>query len=66
MDLTALKKKKNSNQEGCLGGSVVEYLPLAKGVILESQDQVPHRAPCMEPASSSASLSLCVCVLMNK
>ena len=33
------------------------------GVILESQDQVPRRAPCMEPASPfarvSASLSLC-------
>ena len=49
---------------GCLVGSVVEHLPLAQGVIPESQDRVPHRARCMEPASLSAcvcaSLSLCV------
>ena len=30
---------------------------LARGVILESQDQVPYRAPGMEPASPSASVS---------
>ena len=51
---------------GHLGGSVVKCLPLAQGMILESQDQVPHRAPCMEPASPSAcvsaSLSVCVCL----
>ena len=36
----------------------------ARGVILETQDRVPHRAPCMEPASPSAcvSASLSVCV----
>ena len=49
---------------GRLGGSVVEHLPLARGVTPESRDQVPHQAPCMEPASPSAcvstSLSLCV------
>ena len=28
-----------------VGGSVVERLPLAQGVILGSWDQVPHRAP---------------------
>ena len=48
---------------GCLGGLVVERLPLAQGVILESRDQVPHQASCMEPTSPSAyvsaSLSLC-------
>ena len=48
--------------EGCLSGSVVEHLPLAQGVVLESQDRVPRWAPCMEPASPSprvsASLSL--------
>ena len=27
---------------GCLGDSVVERLPLAQSVILESQDQVPR------------------------
>ena len=42
---------------GCLGSSVVEHLPSAQGVILESQDQVSHRAPCMEPASPSACVS---------
>ena len=49
---------------GCLGSSVVERLPLAQDMILETRDQVPHGAPCMEPASSSAyvsaSLSLCL------
>ena len=49
---------------GRLGGSAVECLPLAQGIALESQDQVPHQAPCVEPASSSAyvsaSLSLCL------
>ena len=39
---------------GRLGGLVVEHLPSAQDVILESQDQVPHRVPCMEPASPSA------------
>ena len=59
---------------GRLGGSAVERLPSTQGEILEFWDRVPHRAPCMEPASPSAcvsaslslflslSLSLCVCV----
>ena len=42
---------------GSPGGSVVEHLPLAQGMILEAQDRVPHRAPCMEPASPSAFVS---------
>ena len=41
----------------CLGGSVVGHLPLAQGMILEFRDQVPHQAPCMEPASPSACVS---------
>ena len=32
------------------------YLPSAQGEIWESQDRVPHRAPCREPAFPSASL----------
>ena len=46
------------------GGSVVEPLPSAQGVTPGSRDQVPGRAPCMEPASPSAwvSASLFVCV----
>ena len=52
---------------GSPGGLVVERLPLAQGLILETQDRVPHRAPCMEPASLPAYVSafLSVC-LMNK
>ena len=34
--------------------------PSAQGVILGTQDRVPRRAPCVEPASPSASLSLCL------
>ena len=37
---------------------MVEHLPLAQGVILESQDRVPHWAPYMEPASLSACVSV--------
>ena len=52
------------DHQGCLGGSAVEHLPSPQGVILETQDWVPHRAPCMEPASPSAcvSASLSVCL----
>ena len=42
---------------GSLGGSVVWRLPLAQGVVLESQDRVPRQAPGMEPASPSACVS---------
>ena len=44
---------------GCLGGSVVEHLPLAQGIISQSQDLGPFPAPCMEPAFS---LCLCLCL----
>ena len=59
------KRKRNRKKGGCLGGSVVECLLSAQGMILESQDQVLHQAPCEEPASSSANApaladSLCV------
>ena len=55
---------RNTFMSGSLGGSAVEHLPLAQGMILEFRNRVPRRAPCMEPASPSAlSLSLC---LMNK
>ena len=42
---------------GHLGGSVVERLPLAQVIIPGSWDQVPHQAPCRQPASPSASVS---------
>ena len=48
----------NTKLQGCLGGSADEQLPLAKGVILKSWDQIPYWAPCMEPASP---LCLCLC-----
>ena len=45
-----------------MGGSAVEHLRLAQGVILESWNRV-HR----EPASPSAYVSASLCVfLMNK
>ena len=47
---------------GSLGGTAVWHLPLAQSGILETRDQGPRQAPCMEPASLSpcvsASLSL--------
>ena len=46
--------------KGRLGGSVVENLPLAQRMVLESQGQLPHQAPCMEPASPSAYVSVSV------
>ena len=51
---------------GRLGGSAVERLPSAQGVILQSWDPILHRAPCVEPAFPlPVSLPLCVS-LMNK
>ena len=41
-------------QPGWLSGLVS---PLAQGVILETRDRVPRRAPCIEPASPSACVS---------
>ena len=41
---------------GCLGGSAVEVM------ILQSQDQVLHRAPCMDPASPFACVSASLCL----
>ena len=49
---------------GHLGGSVVEHLLLAQGMIQASWDQVPHRVPyggtcfsfCLCPAFHSVSL----------
>ena len=52
---------------GNLGGSVVERLPLAQGVIPEFRDGLPYRAPCEKPASPSAYVSASLYVsLMNK
>ena len=52
---------------GHQSGSVVGHLPSAQVMILESQDEVPHRVPCKEPASPSACVSSSLSVsLMNK
>ena len=52
---------------GSLGGATVWRLPLAQGVILETRDRIPRRAPCLEPASPSACVSASLSVpLMNK
>ena len=42
---------------GSLGGAAVWRLPLAQGMILETRDRIPRRAPCVEPASPSACVS---------
>ena len=42
-------------------------LPLARGLILETQDRAPCQASCIEPASPSACVSASFSVsLMNK
>ena len=50
---------------GHLGGSGVERLPLAQGMILESWDQVLHQAPRMESASPSARVSVSVSLSLS-
>ena len=55
--------KKYSITRGHLGGSVVECLPLAQGMIPGPRDRVPHRGPVSPSVYVSA--SLCVS-LMNK
>ena len=51
--------------KGRLGGSVVEYLPLAQGMTPGYWDRVLHWAPHQEPASPSAYVSASLS-LMNK
>ena len=50
---------------GHLGGSAVERLPLAQGMIPGFGDRVLHQAPCKKPASPSAYVSTSLS-LMNK
>ena len=45
---------------GCLGGSVVECLPLVQVVILESWDQVLSVGSLLLPLPMSLSLFLCL------
>ena len=59
---------KNFRVWGSLGGAAVWRLPLAQGVILETRDQIPRRAPgawsllLPLPVSLPLSLSLTVCL----
>ena len=54
---------------GSLGGAAVWRLPLAQGTILETQDQIPRRAPgawsllLPLPVSLPLSPSLCVTII---
>ena len=50
-----------SSDLGCLGGSAVEHLPWAQGMIPGPWDQVPHWASLREPASPSAYVSDSLC-----
>ena len=50
----------NSINEGCLGGSVDERLPLAQGMIPGSWDQVLHQGSLLLPLPVSLPLSVCL------
>ena len=52
----------NNRGEGRLGGSGVEHLPLAQGMIPRPWDWVLHWAPRREPASLSAYVSASLCI----
>ena len=39
--------------------------PSAEGLVLETQDRVPRRAPCMEPASPSACVSASLSLFLS-
>ena len=40
--------------------------PPAQGMILETQNQVPHQASCMDPASPSACVSASLSLSLNE
>ena len=50
-----IRGMESERQPGWLSGLVP---PSVQGMILETRDQVPRRAPCVEPASPSACVSL--------
>ena len=41
----SLEGPREVKNRGSLGGAVVSLLPLAQGVILETRDRIPRRAP---------------------
>ena len=56
------EKRKRKKIGGALGGSAVEHLPWAQGVIPGSWDRVLHRAPRREPVSPSTCVSASLCL----
>ena len=52
----------------CWAAPVAQWFSAAcsRGVILETWDRVPHRAPCMEPASPSACVSASLSLSLNE
>ena len=62
--ITKLKLKQKSLL-GHLGALVVERLPLAQDLILESRDQVLHWAPCRESTSPFAYVSASLCMSLS-
>ena len=58
---------KNGIIQGSLGGAAVWRLPLAQGVILETRDRIPRRAPgawsLLLPLPVSLPLSLSVTII---
>ena len=60
VETNTVLRNQGSGWPGWLSGLVP---PSAQGMILETWDRVPHQAPCMEPASPSACLSVS---LINK
>ena len=48
-----------------MGALVVERLPLAQDLILESRDRVLHWAPCRESASPFAYVSASLCMSLS-
>ena len=64
-----IEEGQNTCTVGRLGGSVVDHLPLAQGMILGSWDRVLHQAPqggsLLLPLPVSLPLCVCVC-LRNK
>ena len=67
-EVLAQREREAVQRAGAPGGSGVECLPSAQGMTPGSQGRVPHRAPCMKPASPSAcvSASLSVSLIINK
>ena len=58
-----LLKIHSDGQPGWLSGLAP---PAAQGLILETWDRVPRRAPCMEPASPSACVSASLSLSLSK